>query len=198
VLGSFVLGLPLLFYAERRGRMKLVFLGSIGLLLAVEIGFALGYASLRAVVLLLLAFFVAFNILEAALPSLVSRVAPVATRGTALGLYNTTQSLGLFAGGALGGWIAGRLGDSAVFVVGAAAVALWLVVAASMRVPGEVAVKTFRLARARDPLALRERLTRVHGVREVEIDAGAGTVRLRVYPESFDERTVKELIEGDY
>jgi MFS family permease len=198
VLGSFVLGFPVLLYAERRGRMKLVFMGAIGLLLAVELALAAGYANLHAVVPLLLAFFVAFNILEAALPSLVSRVAPVAARGTALGVYNTTQALGLFAGGVAGGWIAGRFGDAAVFVVGAAVVALWLGVAAGMRVPGEVVVRTFSLRRTRDPLALRERLVRVHGVRDVEIASGAGTIRLRVYPESFDERTVKELIEGDY
>jgi len=198
ILGSFVLGMPLLFYAERRGRMKLVFMGAIALLLAVELALAAGYANLHAIVPLLLAFFVAFNVLEASLPSLVSRVAPVAARGTALGVYNTTQSLGLFAGGAVGGLIANRFGDAAVFVFGTAVVALWLGVAAGMRVPGEVVARTFALGRARDPLALRERLIRVHGVRDVEIDAGAGAVRLRVYPESFDERTVKELIEGDY
>jgi MFS family permease len=198
IVGSFVIGMPLLFYAERRGRMKLVFMGAVALLLAVELALAAGYANLHVVVPLLLAFFVAFNILEASLPSLVSRVAPVAERGTALGVYNTTQALGLAAGGLAGGWIANHFGGAEVFVFGTAVVALWLFVAARMRVPGEVVVKTFALARTRDPLALRERLTGLHGVRDVDIDAGAGMVRLRVYPDSFDERAIKELIEGDY
>ncbi|HEY6862780.1 MAG TPA: MFS transporter [Burkholderiales bacterium] len=141
VLGSFALMAPALLWAERRGRMKPLFLGAIGLLALVELGFAAGYASLHATVLLLLAFFVAFNILEASLPSLVSRVAPAASRGTALGVYNTTQSLGLFVGAAVGGGLAGRFGEAAVFVFGTALVALWLGVAAGMRAPGETGAR---------------------------------------------------------
>ena len=136
VLGSFAIMAPALLWAERRGRTKRLFLGAIGLLALVEIGLAAGYESLHATVILLLAFFVAFNILEASLPSLVSRLAPAASRGTALGVYNTTQALGLFVGAAAGGWLAGRFGEPAVFVFGTALVALWLVVAAGMRIPG--------------------------------------------------------------
>src|SRR5262249_915704 len=85
--------------------------------------------------LLLLFFFVAFNLLEACLPSLVSRVAPAASGGTALGGHNTAQALGLVAGGAAGGWLAQHGGEASVFVFGFAVVALWLLVASSMRVP---------------------------------------------------------------
>jgi len=137
VLGSFALMAPALLWAERHGRMKLLFVAAVGLLALVELGLAAGYASLHATVFLLLAFFVAFNILEASLPSLVSRVASAASRGTALGVYNTTQSLGLFVGAAVGGGLAGRFGEPAVFVFGSALVALWLVVAAGMRAPGD-------------------------------------------------------------
>jgi len=139
VLGSFALMAPLLIGAERGGRMKFLFLASIGLLLAVELGFAVCLSSFPMAVALLLAFFVAFNVLEASLPSLVSRLAPAASRGTALGVYNTTQALGLFAGGAAGGWLAQHWGESSVFVFGIAVVALWLVVASSMRVPVDAA-----------------------------------------------------------
>jgi MFS family permease len=139
VLGSFVLMAPPLLHAERNGRMKFLFLASIGLLLAVELGFAVCLSNFAFAVGLLLAFFVAFNILEASLPSLVSRFAPAASRGTALGVYNTTQALGLFAGGAVGGWLAQHWGEEAVFVFGFAVVALWLLVASSMRVPVDAA-----------------------------------------------------------
>jgi len=139
VLGSFALMAPLLIGAERGGRMKFLFLASIGLLLAVELGFAVCLSSFPMAVALLLAFFVAFNVLEASLPSLVSRLAPAASRGTALGVYNTTQALGLFAGGAAGGWLAQHWGESSVFVFGIAVVALWLVVAFGMRVPVDAA-----------------------------------------------------------
>ena len=139
VLGSFALMAPPLLHAERRRRMKFLFLSAIVLLLAVELGLAVCLSNFAFAVGLLLAFFVAFNILEASLPSLVSRVAPAASRGTALGVYNTTQALGLFAGGAAGGWLAHRWGEEAVFVFGFAVVALWLLVASSMRVPVDAA-----------------------------------------------------------
>jgi MFS family permease len=142
VLGSFALMMPPLLAAERRGRMKLLFLCAIGLLAVVELGLVAGYRDLRATVALLLAFFVAFNILEASLPSLVSRVARPESRGTALGVYNTTQALGLFVGATVGGWLAGHFGEAAVFVFGTAIIALWLGVAAGMRVPGEAARRT--------------------------------------------------------
>jgi MFS family permease len=142
VLGSFALMMPPLLAAERRGRMKLLFLCAIGLLAVVELGLAAGYRDLRATVALLLAFFVAFNILEASLPSLVSRVARPESRGTALGVYNTTQALGLFVGATVGGWLAGHFGEAAVFVFGTAIIALWLGVAAGMRVPGGTARRT--------------------------------------------------------
>src|SRR6266446_2351815 len=84
VLGSFALMMPPLVQAERRGRMKFLFLAAIVLLLAVELGFAVCYANFGMAIALLLAFFVAFNILEAGLPSLVSRVVRPAARGTLL------------------------------------------------------------------------------------------------------------------
>jgi predicted MFS family arabinose efflux permease len=70
-------------------------------------------------------FFLSFNLLEAFLPSWVSRVAPGDQRGLALGIYNTTQSLGLFSGGLLGGILAGALGPQAVYWVCAGAIAVW-------------------------------------------------------------------------
>ena len=82
---------------------------------------------------ILLAFFAAFNVLEALLPSLVSRIAPAEGRGVAIGVYNTTQTLGVFFGGLLGGWVAGHHGAGGVFMMCAVLSALWLAVAAGMR-----------------------------------------------------------------
>ena len=197
VIGSFVLMAPPLIQAERRGRLKFLFLSAIVLLLAVELGFAVCYTNFYMAVALLLAFFVAFNILEASLPSLVSRIAPPASRGTALGVYNTTQALGLFVGGAVGGWLAGRFGDSAVFVFGIAIVALWLGAAWRMRVPGESAERIFPVGAGADPVALREGLLRLRGVRDAVIAPERGVVRLTVYPDSFDADTARKLIERE-
>jgi predicted MFS family arabinose efflux permease len=82
---------------------------------------------------LLLAFFVAFNVLEASQPSLVSRLAPTGSRGAALGVYNTMQAIGLFAGGAGGGLLAQHFGGAAVFSAGCLLTVGWLIIASSMK-----------------------------------------------------------------
>jgi MFS family permease len=135
VLGSFVLMVPPIFYAEKKDRIKPVFLACIGLMAAVQLGFVFALQNFTALVILLLGFFVAFNILEASLPSLVSRTAPGRAKGTALGVYNTTQSLGLFVGGGAGGWLMQHQGQAPVFVFGAALIVLWGIAARGMRVP---------------------------------------------------------------
>jgi MFS family permease len=137
VLASFVIMLPPIFIGEKQGKVKQVFVGAIILLLLVQIGLWLFLSQSTAhwmfLVLLLLAFFVAFNILEASQPSLVSRIAPPAAKGTALGVYNTMQSLGLFCGGALGGWMKQHVGGSSVFMLGAVLTVAWLIIAANMK-----------------------------------------------------------------
>lgn len=137
VLLSFLLMLPPVFIGEKQGKMKQVFVAAVALLLVVQAGFWLAGddagASLSAFVVLLLGFFVAFNILEASQPSLVSRIAPVAARGTALGVYNTLQALGLFCGGAIGGWLAQHMGPSSVFMLGSVLAVAWLIIAINMK-----------------------------------------------------------------
>ena len=135
VLISFAIMAPPIWYADRRNRPKPVLLGAIALLAAVEVFFMFG-ESVLAYGVALLAFFVAFNVLEAMLPSLVTRIAPAHARGKAIGVYNTTQTLGLFFGGLAGGWLAEHYGATAVFAVCAALSALWLAAASAMRPPG--------------------------------------------------------------
>jgi predicted MFS family arabinose efflux permease len=132
VLASFVLMVPPIMYADRRNRPQVVMAGAVGLMLLVQGGlmFAHGLAALIAMLLL---FFVSFNVLEAMLPSLVSRIAPERARGGAIGVYNTTQTMGLFAGGLAGGWMAKHFGAVAVFGLGAVLMLAWLVLVAGMR-----------------------------------------------------------------
>lgn len=132
VLASFVLMVPAIIAAEKHNKVHTVFVAAIGLLFATLLMLWLEGAHFAIVAGGLLSFFVAFNILEAMLPSLISRVAPARAKGAALGVYNTTQALGLFLGGALGGWLAKHLGGSAVFIAGAGLVALWLAAALTM------------------------------------------------------------------
>jgi MFS family permease len=133
VLVSFGLMMPPIMAAERRSRMRILFLSAVGLLLVVQLGLMLHAPSLMWIAGWLLLFFVGFNILEASLPSLVSRVAPSSSKGLALGIYNTTQSVGLFAGGALGGLVAARWGAQGVFACAAVIMGVWWVIALGMR-----------------------------------------------------------------
>ena len=137
VLASFLLMLPPILYADRREGSKPVMLGCVALLAAVLAALAAVGSGASLVVLagLLLGFFAAFNVLEALLPSLVSRVAPAHARGAAIGVYNTAQTLGLFFGGVGGGWIAARYGGSGVFGACAVLTLAWLALAAGMRSP---------------------------------------------------------------
>ncbi len=142
VLASFVVMRGTLYPLERRGHLKAVFLGSVGLIALVQLGLlwvlpAAGQApSLWALGALLFLFFCGFNILEACQPSLASRLAPAHARGAALGVFNTLQSLGFFAGGALGGWLARQHGPEGVFLACAALMLLWLALAWPMQAPG--------------------------------------------------------------
>lgn len=133
VLVSFALMVPAILYADRRNRPKPVLLGAVALLVAVEAALGALNPGVAGLAALMLGFFVAFNLLEATLPSLVSRIAPAQGRGLAIGVYNTTQTLGVFVGGLLGGWVAGHHGASGVFYLCAGLSALWLAVAAGMR-----------------------------------------------------------------
>lgn len=130
---SFILMVPAIIWAEKRGRIRSVFLAAILVLVAAAGGLSLGPDGLGAIGGLLFLFFWGFNVLEASLPSMVSRLAPVAAKGAALGVYNTAQSLGLFVGGALGGWILSRADGAAVFLACAVALVVWLLVAAGHR-----------------------------------------------------------------
>lgn len=137
VLGSFVL-MGGVFPLERRGHLRALFLASIALIAAVQVALlwvSSGAPSIAVLGGLLFAFFCGFNVLEATQPSLVSRVAPAASRGAAMGVYNTLQSLGFFAGGWLGGQLVKSHGTQGLFLTCAGLMLAWLVVAWPMVTP---------------------------------------------------------------
>lgn len=143
VLASFgVMGMTL-FPLERRGYLRAVFLGAVALVFVVQLGLlwtashtAPEAHSLSWLALLLFLFFCGFNVLEASQPSMASRVAPAHARGAALGVYNTLQSLGFFAGGAVGGWVTKTHGAQGLFLLCGGLMLLWLLVAWPMKAPG--------------------------------------------------------------
>ncbi len=135
VLCSFVLMVPPIIAAERGRHFRTMFLGSIFVMFLVHAALIGGATGIYALSAVLVVFFTAFNVMEALLPSMVARTAPPGGRGAALGIYNTLQSLGIFAGGAAGGALRQQGGAAAVYVFGAAVLLIWLLLGASMKAP---------------------------------------------------------------
>jgi len=133
VMLSFLAMIPPIFWAERSGHNKPAFLAAIGLMGAAIAGFAIAPHVIWVWAAVLFLFFTSFNLLEAFLPSWVSRVAPPEHRGLALGVYNTTQSLGLFTGGLLGGIMAKAFGQTAVYLVCAAMILVWGIISFGLK-----------------------------------------------------------------
>jgi len=131
---SFLLMIPIIIFSEKFNKIKIAFLSSIIILFLAQLVFIIFGHSLVGIILALLIYFVGFNFLEASLPSLVSKIAPINKKGLALGVYNTFQSLGIFVGGALGGIIIKVYGYNASFVFCIALIFLWFVLSLDMQV----------------------------------------------------------------
>jgi predicted MFS family arabinose efflux permease len=132
---SVVLMVPAMLNADRAGRGKPIFVGAIAVLFAGQAMLAAAGASLALTVASLVVFFTAFNLLEATLPSLVSKFAPPAAKGTAVGVYSSVQFLGTFVGAAAGGWLSQHHWPAAVFGFCLVLTALWLAASATMTSP---------------------------------------------------------------
>ena len=135
MLMSFVLMLPAVMGAQTPGRLKGWFGASVALLLMVQLAMPWLTSGVWTIALFLLIFFTPFNVLEAMLPSLVSRIAPAPLKGAAIGVYSSVQFLGAFAGAAAGGFLYSRWGVPGIVVPGAILLAIWLILAMGMQVP---------------------------------------------------------------
>jgi MFS family permease len=199
VLLSFVIMAPAIIYGEKRDKLKPVFIASVGLMLVAQMSLMSVQHSLWGLSAALLAYFVAFNILEASLPSLISKLAPASAKGTAMGVYNTSQALGLFVGGAMGGWLAQKFGFAELFGFCGVLMAVWLLVTYGMRTPPAVRTRMFHvegLDEARAAL-LKNELAALSGVREVAVMAEEGMAVLKVAKSGWDEAAAMQLIKGE-
>jgi MFS family permease len=132
---SFVMMVPAIIAAEKRGKMKPVLCGAITLILIGQLLLGTAPHTIMSVAAILFVYFLGFNILEASQPSLVSKLAPGTRKGAAAGVYNTTQSIGLALGGVVGGWLMKSVGQNAVFFACSGLVLAWLIIAANMKPP---------------------------------------------------------------
>ena len=193
---SFLLMVPPIIYGEKKARLKEVFIGSVALMLVAQIAFVTAIQHFWGIFIALSVYFVAFNILEASLPSIISKIAPAGSKGTAMGVYNTFQSLGFFVGGAMGGLLSSYFGASAVFMFGAGLIGVWLFLAFGMKPLAAVKNLMFHVRKlsAAEARRLEEKLMGVRGVTEVKVIAEERVAYLKVDGRRLDEQALRALL----
>lgn len=196
LLLSLAISIPFIVIAEKKRKIKEVFVAAIVGILVAQLGLVFFYDSLVAICLLLACFFIAFNTLEALLPSLIAKFAPADKKGTAMGVYSTSQFLGAFIGGLLGGAIYGWFGLSGVFLFCTVIAGAWFFVAQSMETPRFLANFMLHVGDvpADQVAALEQELKQVKGVAEALYVEEEGTAYLKVDSREVDSEALEQFI----
>lgn len=200
-LPVFVLSLatmvPFVILAEKKRRMKAVFVAFIGVVATADAGLLLVKDSVLVIGALLYVFFTGFNLLEATLPSMVSKIAPPDLKGTAMGVYSTSQFLGAFAGGVSGGWIYGAFGLHDVFLFCALIASLWALIAVGMAPPRHLSSLLINVGELESDEAwsLSRQLLQVTGVSEAVVLAEDGVAYLKIDKEMLDRSELEKLLQ---
>lgn len=196
-VAGFVFMVPAIIYGEKRARLKQVFIASVALMTLAQLGMAWSLSSLWQIALWLTGYFIAFNILEACLPSMISKIAPADSKGTAIGVYNTAQSIGLFLGAAVGGWLYTVYGHTGVYAFTGILMIVWLLVALGMRSPP--AAKSVMLPLGDDwqgnAQTLSQRLNALNGVHEAIVINEERVAYLKVAQQGWDADGAWQLIQ---
>jgi MFS family permease len=195
LLFSMVAMIPFIILAEKRRQLKPVFLGAIFTLALTGLGLLVLHDTALETAMLLLVFFTAFNLLEATLPSLIVKLAPPDAKGTAMGVYSSSQFLGAFAGGVLGGWLRGQFGFEGVFALTTLAALAWLLVAWTMQNPRYLSSYLLNVGVLDEVEAhlLALRLREAPGVAEAVVVAAEGVAYLKVDRQTFDAAALREI-----
>lgn len=197
VLGlSVVAMVPFIIIAEKKRKMKLVFVSAIATLSLASLGLYLFSGSLWGMVASLFVFFTAFNLLEASLPSLISKIAFAGGKGTAMGVYSSSQFFGAFCGGLMGGLVWSQYGLLDVFLVCAVILFVWFLVALSMKSPRHMSslLKNVDVETDEQAKQITDKLLAVKGVLDVGISVDDSTAYLKVDNELLDEAALDAII----
>lgn len=195
LLGSFFAMVPFIIIGEKHNKMKLVFCFAILLILASSLSMNWAADALGFFVVALFIFFMGFNLLEASLPSLVSKISPAGSKGTAMGVYSTSQFMGAFFGGFSGGAILSAFGVQGVYVMTSVLAFAWLFVAVSMKNPKYEKTMTVFFNASLDEFQLNElsrELMLVSGVEDAVV-VSDGVAYLKVSSKQFDDRDLEQL-----
>lgn len=197
MLLSFLAMVPFIIVAEKKRKMKPVFILAILLIAAAQLLMGgLTSESRNALFVLLFIYFMAFNLLEASLPSLVSKIAPAGQKGAAMGVYSSSQFFGAFVGGAAGGWLYGAWGVDAVLVVCGLLALLWALIVLPMVPPKHLTGKAIALPEhwTQDTEGFIKRLLALPGVEEVVVIEDEKAAYLKIDKAQFDDRALANVI----
>jgi predicted MFS family arabinose efflux permease len=185
---------PFIIIAEKYHKMKTVFSGAIAALVIAELLMTLAEGNVWMIAVIVWLFFTAFNLLEASLPSLVSKFSPATRKGTAMGIYSSSQFIGTFLGGIIGGSVYSVGGDSGVFLVCAALLVIWLIFAATMQHPRYFTTMLLKLGTlGTEHVANTEQaIAAIKGVKEVAINREEMVAYLKVEQKELDIESLEQ------
>ena len=186
-VSSVILMVPFIILAERKDKMKLVFVGAIAGLIVAVLGLLSG-RDLATIATFMLLFFVAFNLLEASLPSLVAKTAHADQKGTAMGVYSSSQFLGTFVGALLGGLAHELWGIDAVYLVSLTMLLIWFFIAIFMKNPKNLSTHLMKVGNVNE-----QDLLAVKGVVEAAIVKEEGVAYLKVQKDILDEEKLLSM-----
>ena len=197
MLIAFASVVPFIIYAEVKRRMKRVFVGCVALLLIAEIVLWGSGPHFWELVLGVQLFFLAFNLMEAILPSLISKESPAGYKGTAMGIYSTSQFIGVAIGGSLGGWLDGMFDSQTVFLAGALLAMVWLLVSSTMKEPPYVASLRIELPEdTANDAELKARLLAQPGVSDANIIAQERSAYVKIDSKITNRFEIEQLVKG--
>jgi len=194
MLIAFVGVIPFIILAEVKRKMKLVFVSCVALLIVAELVLWQAGAHFWTLVVGVQLFFFAFNLMEAILPSLISKESPAGYKGTAMGIYSTSQFLGVAIGGSIGGWIFQHIDAQAVFLLGALIATGWLMLSFTMQEPPYVSSLRVVLQHATNPQALEQRLRQATGVSNVLIIPEEHAAYIKIDSKQTNRQEIEKLI----
>lgn len=180
---------PLIIVGEKKRKLKQMLILAIIVLSFSQLGFWLIGHSLAGITFMLLFFFLAFNLVEATMPSLVAKMAPAAHKGTAMGAYSSSQFFGVFIGGAMGGWLSQHWGLNSVLWFNAALLSVWFVLILSMREPQYSSSMLLNVGTLDNSKAaeLADTLSRIEGVIDATVIAEDGVAYIKVDKQRLNE-----------
>lgn len=192
---SFILMIPFIIMAEAKYKMKEVFVACVAIIMATTLGLAFLHHSYIQIFILLMIFFTAFNVLEATLPSLISKTAPADKKGTAMGIYSSSQFMGAFLGGVMGGLLYDAFDEQGTLLFASVATLIWLLVSLNMKKPKQIGTFMLNLGEIKvdEIKEIEARFMSFDGVVEAKAVKADGIVYLKLDNSRVDKSALERF-----